>query len=1144
MSSNKKENIIKSFWLSNFALKNRTSVFLLTFLLAFGGIFAYVSIPKESFPEIVIPTIYIGTTYPGNSPSDMENLITRPIEKELQGINGVKDITSTSLQDFSSIVVEFNPNVDISRALQDVKDAVDQSKRDLPTDLDNDPTVREINFSDFPIMSINLSGDYTNSQLKQFAEFLEERIEALPQISKVDITGALEKEMSIIADLHRMEAVKVTFDDIENAVAAENVALSAGDVVKDGLRRSMRITAEFKSPEEVENLIIKRDNDDFVYLRDVAKVIDGYEERKSYARSENNPVVSLQVVKRSGENIITAAMSINQIIEDSKFNRSLPRDLNVSITNDQSKNTEQQVSNLENSIISGVILVTLTLLFFMGFRNALFVGIAIPMSMFIAFLILGLADITLNLMVLFSLILALGLLVDNGIVVVENIYRLMQEGYSPYEAAKQGVGEVALPIIASTATTLAAFFPLLFWQDMIGEFMKYLPLTLIIVLASSLFVALVINPALTADLMKLDEADLGIKVKTKHKRNAIWSVVFIVLAVLAYIAGWNLLGGLILVGVIFTILNIYAFKPSSQWFKNQFLPRLENAYEQLLAFAVKGKRPYYFFGSTVLIFFFSILLTIVKPPAVLFFPENEPNTIYVYTEMPIGTDVEYTDSITKIVEYRIDTVLAPYRHIVESVITNVGEGANDPNEGFTGDNATPNKSRVSIGFVEFEERADYNTNDIMNKVRRALADIPGATITLGKNSSGPPTGQPINIEISGNDFEIIIERAMAFRREIEASNIPGIEELKLDIETNNPEMIVEIDRERAKRFGLSTMTIGNNLRTALFGKEISKIKEAEDDYDIRLRLDDHYRYNVNQLLNQKITFRDQVSGQVNQVPISAVADVKYGRSYGSVNRKNLNRVVTIYSNVEEGYNATAINNRLKAMSSSFDLPQGYQLSFTGEQEEQEDSFAFLLTAMVVAVFTIFLILVSQFNSIYKPFIIVGSVIFSTIGVLLGLIAFNMDFVVIMTGIGIISLAGIVVNNAIVLIDYTDLVRDRMKKEQGLGEHEHLSAEDFTKAVVEGGKVRLRPVLLTAITTVLGLLPLATGLNINFYGLLTRFNPEIYIGGDNALFWGPMAWTVIFGLVFATFLTLVIVPSMYVIVDQFSAWTRSIAKKMS
>lgn len=1132
MSDQQKLKTTREFGLSSLSVDNSTSVVILTLIITVLGLSAYRTMPKESFPEIVIPTVYVGTPYPGNSPVDMENLITRPIEKELKSLNDVKDIKSTSVQDFSSIVIEFNPGIEISKAIQDVKDAVDKAKSELPTDLDQDPNVVEVNTSDFPIMNVNISGDYSETELKKFGEYLEDEIEKLPEISKADLAGTVEREIQINADPYKMEATGVTFNDISGAVQSENVTVSGGNIRSGDFTRTLRVDGEFSDPQDLLNIIVKTDNQKIVYLRDVAKVEDTYKERSSYARSKNLPVVTINVTKRSGENLLNAADKIKIIIDDAKANR-FPQDLEITITNDQSKQTRLQVSDLENSIIFGVILVVLVLMFFLGFRNALFVGVAIPLSMFISFLVLNSFGITLNLMVLFSLILALGMLVDNGIVVVENIYRLMSEGKNPIRAAKEGVGEVAWPIITSTATTLAAFLPLAFWDDIVGEFMKYLPITLIIVLSSSLFVALVINPVLTSLYMKVED----INVVKKKQKPIIVAGIFLVLSVIFYLLGWTAFGSLALVASLLTIFNVFVLRKSIRWFQTVFLVNLENVYEKTLKFALKGWNPYFFFAGVNLLLILSLALLFVRSPKILFFPDNQPQLVNVFVEFPIGTDIEATDEFVDRMEDEVYQALNEFHPIIESFITQVGEGTGDPTEGPSNE-TTPHKAKITIGFVDYIDRQGVNTNRAMEVIRDLVEQYPGVLITVDKQRNGPPVGKAVNIEFIGENYEQLIDYVGKAKDYLEDQNIPGLEELKTDLSLGSPEVILDIDREKARRFGLSTSSIATELRTALFGLEVSKYKEGEDDYPIQLRLMDDYRYDINTLVNKKIGFRDKF-GTKREVPISAVADIQYGSTYGSVKRKDLEKVITMYSNVLDGYNPTEINQKIKTLMASYEVPDRIQVKFTGEQEEQAKSQEFLTRALGIAVSLIFLIIVAQFNSVTTPFIIMASVVLSTIGVFLGLVIFNMDFVVIMTGIGIISLAGVVVNNAIVLIDYTNLVRERRREELGVDKGAFLSYEDLIGSIVESGKTRLRPVLLTAITTVLGLIPLAIGMNINFGSLLSSFDPQFYIGGDNADFWGPMAWTVIFGLTFATFLTLVIVPVMYLLADKLNMAIRKV-----
>lgn len=1132
MSTNEKSKTTREFGISSFSVDNSTSIIILTLIFTVLGLGAYRSMPKESFPEIVIPTVYVGTPYPGNSPVDMENLISRPIEKELKSLNDLKNIKSTSVQDFSAIVVTFNPNVEISKAIQDVKDAVDRAKSDLPSDLDQEPSVVEINTADFPIMNVNISGNYSETELKKFGEYLEDKIEKLSEISKADLAGTVEREIQINADPYKMESVGVSFSDISNAIKSENLTISGGTIRTGEFQRTLRIDGELNDPMELLDIIVKTDNQKIVYLRDVAVVEDTYKERSTYARNKNLPVVTINVVKRSGENLLDAADRIKEIIDQAKVER-FPTDLEVTITNDQSKQTRLQVSDLENSIIFGVILVVLVLMFFLGFRNALFVGSAIPLSMFISFLILNAFGITLNLMVLFSLILALGMLVDNGIVVVENVYRLMSEGKSSIQAAKEGVGEVAWPIITSTLTTLAAFLPLAFWQDTIGEFMKFLPITLIIVLSSSLFVALVINPVMTSLFMRVEDVNVD---KPKRK-SLVMSALFLALGVVLHLVGIPVVGSIAVIVAASILFNIYFLRKAIAWFQNVLLVRLENSYERILKFALVGKRPYAFLGGTVLLLFLSLALLVVRAPKVLFFPDNQPQLINVFVEFPIGTDIIATDKFVDTMEDELMVSLAPYSNIIESVISQVGEGAGDPIEG-PSNQATPNKAKITIGFVDYIDRQGINTNGAMEVIRDLVVKYPGVLITVDKQRNGPPVGKAVNIEFVGEDYEQLIAFVGKTQEYLNGLNIAGVEELKSDLSLGSPEVVLNIDREKARRFGLSTSTIATELRTSLFGLEVSKYKEGEDDYPIQLRLDEKYRYDINTLVNKKIGFRDKF-GEKREVPISAVSDIQYGSTYGSVKRKNLEKAITVFSNVLDGYNPTEINQKIQDAMASFPSPDGVTVRFTGEQEEQAKSMEFLVNALMIAISMIFLIIVAQFNSVITPLIIMASVVLSTIGVFLGLVIFNMDFVVIMTGIGIISLAGVVVNNAIVLIDFTNLVRERKRDEMGIKKGEYLIYSDLVGSIVESGKTRLRPVLLTAITTVLGLIPLAIGMNINFGTLLSSFDPQFYVGGDNANFWGPMAWTVIFGLTFATFLTLVIVPVMYLLADKLTMKLRKI-----
>lgn len=1120
---NKLPEVFRNFSPSTWAIDNGTSVFILTFMVLLFGVQSYRDIPKEQYPEIDLPTVYINTPYFGNSATDIENLVTRPIEKELQGLEGLKDIKSTSIQDYSVITVEFESGVDISEATDKVKDAVDMAKADLPNDLDQDPLVLEVNLSELPIVTVNVSGDYPNDELREYAEYLQDELEALDQVNDVDMKGALEREVKVDVDLLKMESMQVSFGDIAGAIQSENLTMSGGEIVADDFRRAIRVKGEFTRVSDLENVIVKSEYRQPVFLRDIAKVSFGYKDKTSIARSDGLPVISLDVIKRKGENLLSTADEI-KIVVDAAIEK-FPEDVKVSLFNDLSVYTRNEVNNLENSIISGVILVVLVLLFFLGLRNAAFVGLAIPLSMLMGIMWLGITGVTLNIVVLFALILALGLLVDNAIVVVENVYRYMQEGYEPVTAAKRGAGEVAVPIIASTATTLAAFIPLAFWPGLVGSFMKYFPITLIIVLSSSLFVALVINPVFTRTFMKVDEREEDPLIRRRKLRNIlIMAGLMLFMALLGLVSGtiWvrNLFG---LVGIL-TLLNYFVLRPASFSFQNNALPVLEKGYNIFLNFALRI--PALVFTGTFMLLIFSLYLWSTRGPEMEYFAGGEPIYVNAFVELPLGKDIEATNKLMSELEQKVAEVIEPsYGHIVEAVLSQIGENTSDPNTP-PEPGASPNKARLTVQFVKTQDRGGISTFKVMDEIRTAMQGYPGVQISVDKNADGPPTGKPINLEIRGDDLDQLLTLSQEVKSYINDQNIPGIEELQSDVQLGKPELIVNVDREAARRYGVSTFAVADALRTSVFGLEVSQFKQGEDEYPIYIRLAEAYRYDVDYLLNQKITFRDMASGQIAQVPISAVADIEYTSTYSAVKRKDLERMVTIYSNVVEGYNAINIVDELRDLMEDYDLPDDFSYEFTGEQEQQAKDQEYLSSAFLVAIFSIFIILVTQFNSIISPFIIIVSVLFSTIGVFLGYVFLGGTFSVVFSGVGIISLAGVVVNNAIVLIDYINLLVQRKRESLGYESMMQLRQADVKDAIIQGGATRLRPVLLTAITTVLGLIPLAIGFNFNFFTLISESDPHIFIGGDNTALWGPMAWTVIYGLVFATFLTLIVVPSMY------------------
>ncbi len=1116
-----KDSVIREFKLTTLALKNKNTVYILALIILGFGIYTYRNLPKELFPEITWPQILVQTTYVGNSPVDIENIITRPLEKELEDVKGLKELSSISAQDASMIFVEFNTDVDMEVAKQRVKDAVDNAEQELPNN-DNDlfgPNVIDIELSELPIVYINLSGNYSIEELKKYAEYLEDQIEGISEVSGVYIEGIDEREIKINVDLVKLESYELAFWDVQAAIMEENLSMSAGEILLDETRRSIRILGEFEDMDDIRNIIVKRDEGKIVYLKDIADIIDGYQESSTFARLNREPVVSVQVVKKGGENLLSATEKIYEKLDEAKEQQMLPEDLNITVTNDQSEMVKMQIHNLENSIYIAVILVVLVLFYFLGTRNALFVGLAIPMSMLLSFVVISIIDFRINMIVLFALILALGMLVDNAIVVVENIYRFVEKGYKPFEAAKQATGEIAVAIIASTATTLAAFFPIALWHGIMGEFMKYLPITLIIVLTSSLFVALVIIPLVSATFIKLKkENEPAYKNK---KRAALVASSMVVLGLLLLLPGWRIFPNLLIIFGIIGLLDILIFHRAQRWFQVTFLSNLENWYLQLLHFVLRGKKPIFFLIGTVLLLIITLIFFGIRMPNINLFPNNEPNQIFILAELPEGTDISKTNEFTEQLETDIFRILQPDSNIVESVVTTVGKG--DLNQ--VNVEAKPNSTFIAIDFIDFEYREGKKTTNIMRRLSDSLTGkYAGVELEIAKEYMGPPTGKPINLEIIGQDFDKLIELTDTLQTVIEQAEIEGLEGLRLNISTEKPQLLVTIDRDNARRFGLSTQMIAGTIRNALYGYEISDFKVGEDEYPIMLRAKDEYRYSLPELENMKITFFD--NGIPIQIPISSVARFDNTSTFSSVRRKDMDRVLTLYSNVIEGYNANNIVQQIEAVLEDFEFPVGYSYQFTGEQQEQKESQEFLMNAFLIALALVIVILVTQFNSVIRVGIIVASILFSTIGVFGGIATFRMDFIIIMTGIGIISLAGIVVNNAIVLIDYIDLLKARKRKDMGMEENAFLPPDIAKECIVQGGKTRLRPVLLTAITTILGLFPMAIGVNFDFNSFLRTYDPNFYIGGDMAAFWSPMAWTVIFGLSFATFLTLIIVPVMY------------------
>jgi multidrug efflux pump subunit AcrB len=1110
------QDIDKEFKPTSWAIDNKVSIYVATAIICIAGIITYINLPKENFPEVVFPQIYVATLFPGASPSDVENLITKHIEKQVKSISGVKKISSNSIQNFSNVIVEFETDVDVAEAKRDVKDAVDRAKPDLPSSLPDDPMVQDIDISEMPIMYVNLSGDYDLQTLKRYAEMMQDRFETLGEIRRVDIVGALDREVQINVDMYKAAQAGVDFGDISMAIGGENVLIPGGQLSVDGMKRSLSISGEYSNAEEIANTVVGSIRGGKVYLKDIAQVIDTNKEQESFARLNKKNVVTLNVIKRSGENLINASDKINAIIKEYEGGV-LPQGLDITVTADQSEQTRVTLHDLINTIIIGFVLVTIILMFFMGVTNAIFVGLSVPISSFIAFLVFPGIGFALNMMTLFSFLLALGIVVDDAIVVIENTHRVFDNGKVPIrKAAKIAAAEVFLPVLTGTMVVLAPFLPLAFWPGVIGKFMMYLPVTLIIALLASLFVAYIINPVFAADFMKPHDEEHDNDSPKVTKGFKVTSVVFAAIALVFYIINVGLGNFTVFIYLLYASHHFF-IKGVIKTFQTSTWPRVQDAYKRMITWCLTGYRPIGVVAGVIGLFVFAIVLTMVRPIPVTFFPSGDPNFIYAYIRMPIGTDQHVTDSITTIVEDRVLKAIGKDNKVVESVISNVAIGASDnPFEG--GNQASPHLGKVTVAFVKFSERDGQSTSDYMNDIRESVRGIKGAEITVDKEQGGPPTGKPINIEVAADDFEVLVKTADNLKRFLVSSQVPGVEELKSNFQSDKPEIAIKIDREKANREGISTAQIGQALNTAVFGAEISKFRDENDDYPIQLRIKEDQRNDVNTLINLPITYRDMGSGGVvRQVPLSAVATVEYSNSYAGISRIDQKRVITLSSNVLVGFNENEVVADITERMKSFSIPDGVTVAMTGAQQEQAETGAFLGMAFGLAFALMFMILVIQFNSISKPVIILSEIVFSIIGVLIGFSLFKMEMSIVMSGVGIMALTGLVVRNGILLVEFTELLRAQ--------------GTPLYQAIIEAAKTRMTPVLLTTIAATIGLIPLAVGLNIDFVTMFTEFNPHIYFGGDNVAFWGPLSWTMIFGLLFGTFLTLILVPVMYLLVEK-------------
>ena len=1015
--------------LNQAALKRQATVLALLIVIVIAGVYCYVTLPRESFPDITIPYVFVTTTYEGVAPQDMEELITIPIERKLKGIDNVEEIRSTSAEGISTVAIKFLPKVDLDDAVQKVRDKVDQAKNDLPADLPDDPTIQEVNFSDLPVIRVVLSGPFSLRRLQSLAEDIQDRIESITGVLEARISGGLEREIHVEFDLDRVGAYNVPFSSIINSVTRGNVNMPGGSMDIGEAKYLVRVPEDFKHPSEIFSIVAFVRDGKPVYLRDVALIKDAHKDALTRSRINEEKSVTIAVSKRSGENIVEVTDEVKRIVNGMR--PQLPQTLEIALTADMSNDVRLLVADLENNIISGLILVLAVIFVFIGGQSAIFVAMAIPYSMFISFALLTGFDVTLNMVVLFSLILALGMLVDNGIVIVENIYRHMQQGKPRQEAARVGTDQVAWPVITSTLTTLGAFSPLMFWPGIMGEFMGYLPMTLIMALSASLFVALVINPVLSARYQRVKL--IAPKNNPKKKEPLVKRVYLVVLKWCLRFRGLVVLSGFVML------------------------------ISAVAAFAMFGK------GTE-------------------FFPETEPRRAYVNIKAPEGTNLDTSDKLVA----QVEKIVSEYEDI-RYVISNIGALGGDPfSQGGTGTHI----SRVVLDFKDFHDRSTPSSEVIKEVRQRILKTVKGAEIQVEKEEEGPPTGAPINIEISGEDILLLGELAARVRKEIK--DIPGLVDLKDNFVKGKPEVRVRVDKEKAALLGLDTYTIAYTVKAAINGVKAGVYREGKDEYDIIARLPQRDRSSIESL--KRIT----VSGPRGEpIPLTSLAEISLGSGIGAIMRLDQKRVVTITGDASGRLANDIIKDIDARLKENVEWPRGYVYRFAGEQEEQAKAQAFLSKAFFACIAIILLILLTQFNSFITPFIIMTSVVLSLVGVFIGLLVTGTPFGIIMTGIGVISLAGVVVNNAIVLIDYYNQLLTK-----GLKSFD---------ALMRAGSVRFRPVMLTAITTILGLLPMATGVSFDF----RKFAWDI--GGESSQWWGPMAVAVIFGLGFATLLTLIVVP---------------------
>ncbi|HIF22360.1 MAG TPA: efflux RND transporter permease subunit, partial [Gemmatimonadetes bacterium] len=789
----------KEFRATSFAVEHRTSIMVLLFIITLMGVLSYRATPKESFPEIAIPIVAINTIYPGVSPSDVESQVTRVIEEELSTISDIEELISTSIEGYSSITAQFGTTVNLDEALQKVREKVDLAKPDLPDDAE-DPTILEINFSEIPIMQVNLSGEFGLVRLKELAEDLQDNIEAIPAVLRADLRGGLEREVKVDVDLSRLQFYGIELGDVIDAIRNENVNIPGGSIDVGDTKYLVRVDGEFEDPTLIEDLVVKIEAGRPIYVRDVATVDFGFAERETFARMGGSAVVTLDIVKRSGQNIIETAAAVKAEVD--AMRPSMPPTTSIVITSDMSEQIEEMVSSLENNIVSGLILIVVILLFFLGASTSMFVAVSIPASMFLSFVLLKAMGMTMNMIVLFSLILSLGMLVDNAIVVVENIYRYLEEGWDRTLAAKKATGEVAVPIIAATATTLAAFAPLLFWPGEIGEFMSYMPRTLMVTLSSSLFVAIVIIPTLCAMFMTLDSTP------RRPLRPAMrWALIAAAALAFIAVAGVNPLTAVLIAGTVLGVWALHRFllEGMSRRFQNGVLPRIMDVYERRLRFALRNRL--LIMGGAVLAFVTTAVGFAMFGTGTEFFPESmPPPQLLVDIETPVGTRAAVTDSIVLRIEEELEGLGG--REDWESVVAVTGSAGGGGNPMAAGPSG-PEGGRVTVSLVDFQDRG-WDAFDMLAEMQATIGRaVAGATVTVDKVTEGPVQGAPVSIELVGEDPDELKVLSSQLLDVLEAAPVyRKLVGLESDLDAARPELSIQVDREKAALYDLNTSTVG------------------------------------------------------------------------------------------------------------------------------------------------------------------------------------------------------------------------------------------------------------------------------------------------------------------------------------------------